>query len=428
MAEPKKTNLPAHLPDRPAYPGIPVFFLSGFFLAGMLMGALGSLTVSWRYQLDNDPRTIGIHFFAFDASLLLAGYWMHILRHRVSLEALGIGSSLLACAGLVGLAIAAPPVDVIWRIIGVAVVGAAAGGLLSSLLRSIRPYYEERAGFTLNICGAMFGTGALVATLVGGTTYRMNSMGWEPSVLAFACLLCLPFLKRIPSGTMPDASRPPFVRRPVTDFKNVTAILFSGLLFFQFGNEWALAGWLPLLLVRRLGMNPALAILMLALFFFSVVAGRLASPELRRHVSHSKMLFGSVALAMFGYLLLSFTKSTLGAALATAVTGFAFGPIYALVAEKIGRRFDYEPGFFNGIFSFAVAGGMLIPALLGFVGYYLAMEYLLVIPAFGSAVVLVLTLLIVLTTKVLGGDGEELSQPGSPAAKPTTVVIEVSKE
>jgi len=132
---------------------------------------------------------------------------------------------------------------------------------------------------------------------------------------------------------------------------------------------------------------------------------------LRRHIAHSKLLFASVSLAMLGYLLLSLTKSVFGAALATVVTGLAFAPVYALVAEKIGRRFDYEPGFFNGIFSLAIAGGMLIPALLGFVGYYFGMEYLLVIPALGSAAVLALMLLIVLTVKLLSGDEEVLPPP-----------------
>jgi MFS family permease len=120
---------------------------------------------------------------------------------------------------------------------------------------------------------------------------------------------------------------------------------------------------------------------------------------------------------MLGYLLLSLTISPVGAALAAILTGLAFAPVYALVAEKIGRRFDYEPGFFNGIFSLAIAGGMLIPALLGFVGYYFGMEYVLLIPAFGSAAVLALMLLIVLAAKLLSGDDEALP-PSQHAPEP----------
>ena len=38
------------------------------------------------------------------------------------------------------------------------------------------------------------------------------------------------------------------------------AVLLSLLLFFQLGNEWALAGWLPLFLSQRLGISPPSAL------------------------------------------------------------------------------------------------------------------------------------------------------------------------
>ena len=417
MDEPKKIGTPVLLRDSPARN-----VLLGFLLTGMMMGALGSLTVSWRYQLDKDPRSIGFHFFAFDALMLLAGLSMHLFARRLSLKALCLSSCLLACVGFVELTLAAPPVGVVWRIAGVGIVGAATGGLIISLLRFVRPYYDQSAGSTLNLCGAMFGLGSLLVTIIGGITYPLNSIQWEPAILAIVSLAALFFLKNIPFAVQPQ-TEPPRARNAnvARDFKSVTAILFSLLLFFQFGNEWALAGWLPLFLVRRLGMSPTLAIYTLALFFLSLVAGRLASQVLRRYVAHSKLLFGSVLLAMLGYLLLSLTKSAFGAALATVVTGLAFAPVYALVAEKIGRRFDYEPGFFNGIFSLAIAGGMLIPATLGFVGYYFGMEYVLVIPAFGSIAVLALMLLIVLAAKLLTGD-EETAPPVERAAEAPKVM------
>ena len=44
-------------------------------------------------------------------------------------------------------------------------------------------------------------------------------------------------------------------------------MLFSRPSFVQSGNEWAIAGWLPLFLIHRLGVNPESAILALALYF-----------------------------------------------------------------------------------------------------------------------------------------------------------------
>ena len=49
--------------------------------------------------------------------------------------------------------------------------------------------------------------------------------------------------------------------------------------------------------------------------------------------------------------------------------GAGFASIYPLVAEAIGRRFPYyHPGFFNGIFSLALVGGLVAPATLGYAG------------------------------------------------------------
>lgn len=413
MDEPKKIGVPALLREAQARN-----LLLGFLLTGMMLGALGSMIVSWRYQLDKDTRSIGIHFFAFDAMLLLAGLSIHVFSKRLTQKTLCLGSCLLAGAGFLGLTFAAPPVEVIWRIAGVGVTGAAAGALSICLMRCVKPYYDRSAASTLNLCGATFGLGSLLVTVIGGTVYPFSSMQWEPAILAALSVAAVFFLKNIPFGAA-SGEAAPRARNAHTarDFKNVTAILFSLLLFFQFGNEWALAGWLPLFLIRRLGMSPTFAIYTLALFFLALVAGRLGSQMLRRYVAHSRLLFGSVLLAMLGYLLLSLTKSAVGAALAAVITGLAFAPVYALVAEKIGRRFDYEPGFFNGIFSLAIAGGMLIPALLGFVAYYLGMEYVLVIPAFGSAAVLALMLLIVLAAKLLSSD-EEVALPAAEAPEP----------
>ena len=44
------------------------------------------------------------------------------------------------------------------------------------------------------------------------------------------------------------------------------------------------------------------------------------------------------------------------------LTGAGFSAIYPLAAERIAGRFSYyHPGYFNGIFTFALMGGVLAP-------------------------------------------------------------------
>ncbi len=183
-------------------------------------------------------------------------------------------------------------------------------------------------------------------------------------------------------------------------------MLFSLLLFFQFGNEWAIAGWLPLFLVHRLGSNPALAIGVLGVYFLTLLLGRMVARKLLPRIGRRRFLTGSVATAMCGMLLLSYTDSLAYATVAVVIIGAGFAPIYPLVAERLDNRFSYHPGFYNGIISVAITGAMSAPWLLGYVDAFLGMRYVMILPAFGSVLVLLLSLLLMFEAHLMRDAGE----------------------
>jgi hypothetical protein len=81
--------------------------------------------------------------------------------------------------------------------------------------------------------------------------------------------------------------------------------------------------------------------------------------------------------------------------------GGAFAPIYPLVVEKIGHRFpNFHPGFYNGIFSLAIAGGLLAPCSLGYLASVWGVRVVMGLPLAGSAVVFVLLMLISLEARL----------------------------
>ena len=383
------------------------------------MAVLGSLMIAWRYQLDSDPRVIGLHFLALNGSVLAGAYTGQKLLRRLAVRSLFAAGCLFAFAGFVGLTFSLPPVNLTWRILGTGLLGIAAGALLSGLLTMVRPYYEEHSAATVNFSGFLFGFGSLLVTLTVGGTYYLYPVQWETALLAlFPLGFLILYLRREPPSVPPaHRAQDHLPRSTLKDLRSIAAVLFSLLLFFQFGNEWSLAGWLPLFLIHRLGSSPESSIFVLALYFASLLAGRLFAQLLLPRVSHTRLLLGSVIAAMLGYLLLSETGTLIGAALATVVTGLSFAPIYPLVAEKIGRKFDYQPGFYNGIFSLAIMGGMLAPWLLGYVGYYLGMNYIMLIPTFGSVAVLILMSFIMLESKLMSDDSETPSSPPKASSK-----------
>jgi fucose permease len=115
-------------------------------------------------------------------------------------------------------------------------------------------------------------------------------------------------------------------------------------------------------------------------------------------------LVGSVFAALFGCLLLFFTNNSFGATFGVLFIGGGYASIYPLVAEAIGRRFPYyHPGFFNGIFSVAMVGGLLAPATLGYAASDLGdVGVVIGIPLLGTCMVVLLLFLIWLESKATG--------------------------
>jgi MFS family permease len=121
------------------------------------------------------------------------------------------------------------------------------------------------------------------------------------------------------------------------------------------------------------------------------------------HVRHGRLLLGSVLAALFGCLILFFTDNAFGATTGAFFVGAGYASIYPLVAEAIGRRFPYyHPGFFNGIFSLALLGGLLAPASVGYAAAEMGVGVVIGIPLIGTCMVMALVSLIWLESKVTG--------------------------
>jgi FHS family glucose/mannose:H+ symporter-like MFS transporter len=184
--------------------------------------------------------------------------------------------------------------------------------------------------------------------------------------------------------------------------KTPAAVLLSLILFCQLGNEWAVAGWLPLFLIHRLGISPETSLMMLALYWLALLIGRAASQWILPRVRHSRVLISSVVAAIFGCVILLFTNNRFGALTGILLLGAAFAPIYPLLVEKIGHRFPgYHPGHYNGIFSIAMACGFLAPAALGFFASVWGVGVVMDLPLIGSIIVFVLLALIWIEARFL---------------------------
>ncbi len=375
---------------------------AGFFLAGLLMSLLGAILPAWGYTLRSDFSAAGRHFLAMAAGIVLSVSLSNRIVPRKGASFILVLASGLACGALLYLAVVSPPAPSWWRSVGLFWLGAAAGMLLNGLFHAVSPAYRHNPAATVNIAGALFVLGGLAAALfVAGAFYVYTVPSTIVLLAAVPGFFALAFSRR----TFPHRAGPRELnwRAALEDFRSPGAVLFALLLFVQSGNEWSLAGWLAIFLVHRIGANPASALLLLALYWFSLLAGRVAAQALLPRVAHARMLLPSVLAAMFGCLILSFTNNWFGATLGVLFVGAGFATIYPLVVEKIGIRFPYfHPTLFNGIFSLAMAGGLLAPWTLGLAADRWGIRVAVFFPFAGTVLVFVLLALIWLEARLSG--------------------------
>jgi len=369
--------------------------------------------VNWQY-IDADPRLIGFHFLAFNAGYLFAAAFAQGMLRRWATGIMVSASFGLASASLLTLSLVAPPVAIGWRMMALAFAGIASGGLLTSLLYGLDAGFSRSTAAMAKRAGLLFGSGCMLSTLVVALTYFTHLPALPTLLLAAVPMVFLLLFLRNrgvwffqPHVREEDASR-----ETLKDLRSIAALLFSLLLFFQFGNEWAIAGWLPLFLIHRLGSNPVLAVCTLGAYFLALMIGRLGAQKLLPRIDHRRLLVGSMGIAMLGYLLLSLTDSLGGGWIAVLIIGAGYAPIYPLIAQKLDDRFSYHPAFYNGTVSIAMTGAMCFPWLLGYVDSYFGMRFVILLPALGSIVVVILALLLMLEAHLMTGKGVQPARSG----------------
>jgi fucose permease len=374
--------------------------LGGFFLVGLLVSFLGAIMPAWGYHLRSGLLTVGNFFLSMNIGMLASIKGASYLLSRRGIRAVLLVGSVMACFGFIYLALVPPAASPWWRMGGVFVLGVSAGLLHTAVFHAISPLYARDAASTMNLAGVFFGLGCLLTAVLVASAFYVYTV---PSILLMLGLVPLFFagtFAKLGFGTIP-LPRQPSLREAFRDFKSPGAILFSLLLFIQFGNEWSIAGWLPLFVVQRLGVSPASSLKLLAFYWLSLLVGRVAMQAVLPRVRHGRLLVVSGFSALLGCGILYFTDNLFGAASGVLFVGAGFAAIYPLVAEMIGGRFPYyHPGFFNGIFSFASTGGLLAPWTLGIYAHFWGIRVVMLPVVLGACAVFLLAVMILIYARL----------------------------
>src|ERR1035437_6107495 len=260
--------------------------LAGFLVSGFLLALLGAILPAWGYQHDlPDFIAVGNYFLSLAIGIVAAARFARPIMLRRGLSFLLVFACGLSCIALLYLALVSPPLSDWWRVAGFLVLGAGAGLLNLALFHAISPGYQADTDGTINKGGIFYGLGCLAATLlVAGTFYSYS----VPSILIFMALVPGFFagVYARKSYAAPPAGTHPTLRQALQDFRSPGAVLFALLLFVQFGNEWSIAGWLPIFLTRRVGLSSSSSLMILALYWLFLITGRLIAVAILRRVRH----------------------------------------------------------------------------------------------------------------------------------------------
>jgi FHS family glucose/mannose:H+ symporter-like MFS transporter len=375
--------------------------LRGLVVSGFLLALPGGLLPLWGFHIQTDYGTAGNFFLILGLGVIAGGALARRLSRHASLERLLAAGYFSAAVSLLLLAVAAPPAQVWYQSLALLASGMAAGIMNTAVFEAVTPPSESNLATIILTGGIFFGAGSVLAALL--LSWSFGDTGGT-RVLAMTAIVpaaggVFAGLRRIELPAVSEVS----LAQSIADFRSPLAVLFSLLLFFQFANEWSIAGWLPVYLIDRLGLSPATSVALLALYWSALMLGRIAAARLLRVVRHGRLLGLSAFFALFGCTALLVAGSRFGVVVGLLLTGAGFSAIYPLVAERIASRFPYyHPGYFNGIFTFALTGGIVAPFALGHLAAQAGLNVIPLAVMVGSCAVFVIFLLIWLGHKVSG--------------------------
>ena len=242
------------------------------------------------------------------------------------------------------------------------------GGILNGGTNAlVADISAEQKGASLSLLGVFFGIGALgMPGLTGLLLHRapfeviISGLGLTVliPVLVFA-LIALPPPKQ--AQGLPFAESLRLLSDPVL-------LLFGLVLFFQSGLEGMTNNWATAYLQGFVRLPVAHSLMALTAMAASLTIARLALGGLLKSLRPAPVVIGSLAFTFAGILLLAWTTSAAAAAVAMALIGIGFAPVFPVVLAFIAERFAALSGTAFGIaLVIALAGNTALNYLVGIV-------------------------------------------------------------
>jgi len=355
---------------------------AGIFVFGIVMAILGTL-----FGLPEMRERLGISLAQQGTIFLLlyAGIFAATLVAGPGIDAIGnkfilVTSSLLVCGAMLGFLYA----HSFRTAIGPALVlGLGGGGLNISTNALVSDLYGERRGAMLNVLGIFYGVGALCIPLLAAVIAGHFTIGQLLVICAGLAAACAAVF--LSMGFPAPVEAQSFSWREAGRVVRYPGVLLIGMLLFcQSGNEASIAGWTSTY-VGETGSGPRVATAVLAVYWGSLMLGRLMAAQLLGFVRKTQLVMASALGAFAGAWILIASQSTLMLLVGAIVIGLSYAGIFPTVLAIAGDAFQKMAGtVFGLLFAIALVGGMTFPWAVGRIAEAVNVRAAMMVPLFGA--------------------------------------------
>jgi len=272
-------------------------------------------------------------------------------------------------------------------LLGVVTLAGATHGLIESGLNALAAEIDDdRPAVILNLNHVFFGLGAGLGPLMAGVILD-SGFGWRAVYGTIGAIFAL-FLIAIVRRPLPA---PPLA----TDDHDVTfrdllghpGILLSALVMFLYvGAETSLAAWISVFLGERWQMSPFAASAGLALFWGTIMVGRLGMSWLAGRVAAITLVRLCGVTGALACLALVLAPAPAWGYLAITAAGLTLAGTFPTSLAYATQLFPMRCGGVTGILvSSAGLGGMLLPWLVGVIADAAGLIWAMTLPGLGMA-------------------------------------------
>jgi MFS family permease len=337
---------------------------AGLVTYGILTTFLGATLPELRLRLGLSLEHSGALFSVFYVAQISMVFVAGPLIDRFGKKPVLVGGSFLAAATLAACAYA-PNYAVLAG--AVFLLGVGAIFISSGTNTLVADLYPQNPSSALNVGHTFYGLGAVLFPVLAA--FLATRFGLMPPVWLTALLVVgvatLGATQVFPATPPAEGFDWYMMRKAMLD---PAVLVLACVVFLAAAVALSITGWIRVYLEQEYHTAARTSGLVLALFWLTTSVGRFVSSQLVKKVhAPSLVLWGSLVMTA-GLFLVAVAPDISLVTVGIVVSGFGYGPIYP---TTVGYASTFSLKYFGTVFavlqSAGLAGGMLLPALIGHV-------------------------------------------------------------